>query len=60
MNYFLDHPDKNLEASVELFNSSPMDLFSNDKYISKNIYLFFIKNENGKTYSIAIFNPKLH
>lgn len=60
MNYFffLDHPDKKLEASVELFNSAPMDLFSNEKDKSKNIYLFFIKNEKWKNLLYCKIQPK--
>ena len=35
-----------------------MDLFSNDKYISKNIYLFFIKNEKWKNLLYCNIQPK--
>ena len=50
MNYFsfLDHPDKSLEASIELFNRPPMNLFSEQNKEHKKIYLFYIENEKWK------------
>ena len=50
MNYFffLNHPDPDLESSIELFNRAPMDIFSNEKKESKNIYLFYIENQKWR------------
>ena len=43
MNYFffLDHPDPDLEPSIELFNRAPMNNFSNETN-SPKIFIFFI------------------
>ena len=50
MNYFffLDHPDPDLEPSIELFNRAPMNIFSNETKEPKNIYLFYIENKKWK------------
>ena len=50
MNYFffLNHPDPTLESSIELFNRAPMNIFSNEKKETKNIYLFYIENQKWK------------
>ena len=42
MNYFfLNHPDSNLESSIELFNRPPMEIFTNEEKKDKNIYLLY-------------------
>ena len=46
--FFLDHPDPDLEPSIELFNRAPMNIFSNETKEPKNIYLFYIENKKWK------------
>tara|TARA_Y100000816_G_C26104222_1_gene586152 strand:+ start:67 stop:849 length:783 start_codon:yes stop_codon:yes gene_type:complete len=50
MNYFffLNHPDPDLESSIELFNRPPMDIFTNEEKKEKNIYLFYIEDQKWK------------
>ena len=48
MNYFffLDHPDKSLEPSIELYNRAPMDIFFKEEKNLKYIYLFYVDNQS--------------
>lgn len=50
MNYFffLDHPDRDLTPSIEIFNRPSMSLFFKKKLKKKNIYVFYVQNNEWK------------